>query len=663
MEDSNDYNKDIYKTNAFFSPYSETLDFLLSPFNDNFAINFLPVVEPDFNHNFTNIDSFSLETPSKPSINPSLELLSEPSLELSPEPSSELSSEPSCETPFELPFEEHFESLSEQIYQYNLTVGDYFDDWQSVDTFMHQYCLERGFGYQVYRNDKDPNDFTIIRRKSFRCSSNGKYESRKVIDQKLHHLRGTIKTNCEWHCNFSFPKTANQVKCTSLKDIHNHEVNPIQLPHIIARYRRFDNEMIKDLKFFLDCKVAPIIQLEILKRKYPEHVFHKQDVYNAIYNLCQNNKNERPDSLLFLDILFEKMTQDPRWKVFVRHTGSENRLSEEAINKRYEEEIRYCQLTDLKAKYTTVGLPHLSSQFFSDVDTVIVEFLTSLILSLQHFQISQSFTYEGQLIFCSFDVYDNFVEDIVDEPQVMLKSILNDMDISNVVETWKIRRVGAKFHISIIPIRWYKDDILMKLSSSILENSPVLTAVESSDTAMLHTVDFTLQSLKKHFQGSYNNKIIQQIIPKRNKFGVAFSTAKTAINIALETGCDNELVKLLRDFISTKQRSRNAVDLENNMEVENIDHDENQNNILPLQQQLIDITADPYVTKIRGAPCKKRMKSSIEVMGRKKVMHETSNHVNVQETDNSGGTSKSQRKCLLCKKPGHYQKKCPSIRE
>ena len=617
MEDSNDYNKDIYKTNAFFSPYSETLDFLLSPFNDNFAINFLPVVEPDFNHNFTNIDSFSLETPSKPSINPSLELLSEPSLELSPEPFSEPSSEPSCETPFELPFEEHFESLSEQVYQYNLTVGDYFDDWQSVDTFMHQYCLERGFGYQVYRNDKDPNDFTIIRRKSFRCSSNGKYESRKVIDQKLHRLRGTIKTNCEWHCNFSFPKMANQVKCTSLKDIHNHEVNPTQLPHIIARYRRFDNEMIKDLKFFLDCKVAPIIQLEILKRKYPEHVFHKQDVYNAIYNLCQNNKNERPDSLLFLDILFEKITQDPRWKVFVRHTGSENRLSgifwmspsqqelyrrfsdivlndntcktnkynmylsvfmikdnygrfrnvanaliedelsstytwilqclvkatdniipksfwtdsepglinavaqvfpntphfycmfhiwqniikylksklgenfsnfskafyacrnalcieifeqrwefmiksfpncerymtrtlynnriswakaympfqfnggiqstqsvesfngiikrslnststlcevEEAINKRYEEEIRYCQLTDLKAKYTTVGLPHLSSQFFSDVDTVIVEFLTPLILSLQRFQISQSFTYEGQLISCSFDV-------------------------------------------------------------------------------------------------------------------------------------------------------------------------------------------------------------------------------------------------------------------
>ncbi|GET65080.1 hypothetical protein GLOIN_2v1785012 [Rhizophagus irregularis DAOM 181602=DAOM 197198] len=105
----------------------------------------------------------------------------------------------------------------------------------------------------------------------------------------------------------------------------------------------------------------------------------------------------------------------------------------------------------------------------------------------------------------------------------------------------------------------------MKLNSSILENSPVFIA------------DLII-----------TNKIIQQIISKRNKFGVAFSTAKTAINIALET------------------------------------------------------ESDSYVTKIWKASCKKRVKSSIEVMGRKKVMLETLNHVNVQETNDSEGTLKSQ---------------------
>jgi hypothetical protein len=367
----------------------------------------------------------------------------------------------------------------------------------------------------------------------------------------------------------------------------------------------------------LDCKVAPIIQLEILKKKYPEHVFHKQDVYNAIYKLRQNDRNEGSDSILFLNVLFEKMTQDPRWKVFIRHSGKECRLSgifwmspsqqelyqrfsdvvlndntcktnkynmylsvlmvkdnygrfrnvanalvedelsstyvwilqclvkatdnvipksiwtdsepglinaisqvfpaiphfyclyhiwqniiknlkgklgskfqlfskafyscrnalsielfeqrwtfminkfpecerymtralygnrtswakaytpfqfnggiqstqsvesfngiikrslnsastlcdvAETIDKRHQEEFKYCQLTDLKAKYTPIGLPHLSSQFFSSVDTIIVKFLPPLILSLQRFQISQSFTYEGQLISCLSEV-------------------------------------------------------------------------------------------------------------------------------------------------------------------------------------------------------------------------------------------------------------------
>ena len=67
----------------------------------------------------------------------------------------------------------------------------------------------------------------------------------------------------------------------------------------------------------------------------------------------------------------------------------------ETIDKRHQEEFKYCQLTDLKAKYTPIGLPHLSSQFFSSVDTIIVKFLPPFILSLQQFQISQSFTYEG----------------------------------------------------------------------------------------------------------------------------------------------------------------------------------------------------------------------------------------------------------------------------
>ena len=77
------------------------------------------------------------------------------------------------------------------------------------------------------------------------------------------------------------------------------------ITHIIARYRRLSEEMVQDLKFFADCNVVPITQLEILKKKYPKHIFHRQDIYNAIYKLHQSNKVKKPDSILLLDILFE----------------------------------------------------------------------------------------------------------------------------------------------------------------------------------------------------------------------------------------------------------------------------------------------------------------------------------------------------------------------
>ncbi|CAB5355112.1 unnamed protein product [Rhizophagus irregularis] len=169
---------------------------------------------------------------------------------------------------------------------------------------------------------------------------------------------------------------------------------------------------------------------------------------------------------------------------------------------------------------------------------------------------------------------DNFIEKVVDEPQITLKAILDGIDTSNIIKVWRIIRIG--------------DDIL--------DNSPVLTALESSTevNTISRTVDFTLQSLRQ-LQGSYHKKNAQRIIPQRNRFGVAFSTAKTAINIALETGSDTELVKLLKDFILNKQRSCNGDGIE--LEIINVVVKSN-SQIVFLQENLINQTTNPYVIKI-----------------------------------------------------------------
>ncbi|CAG8662539.1 13577_t:CDS:10 [Gigaspora margarita] len=596
-----------------------------------------------------------------------------------------------------LPFENE-SNISGSSYQYNLYVGDHFDNWLSVDSIS---CC-----------------------KSFCCSSSGIYAPKKVIDQNSHRIR---------------------VKCTTLVNTHNYEINPTQICNIVARYRRLSKEMIQDIKFYLEYKVAPIAQLEMLK------------------------KNDRLDSISFLDILFEKMFQNPCWKVFIRHSDTEYRLLElyrrfsdvvlnnntyktnkynmylsvfmikdnygkfrnvanalvedelsstyvwilqylskvtnnvvpksfwtdaepglinavsqvfpdthhfyclfhiwqnvikhlkaslecehymfkklyanrfslakaytlfqfntgiqstqsiesfnniikkslnsastlceleEAIDKRHEEENRYCKLTDLKSQHTTIGLPHISSQFFLVVDN--------------RFQISQSFTYEGQkehLI--PEDLYadtinSNFIEDITNEPQAILKAILSNTNTSNIVEMWKVRRIGGLLH-------------------QVLENSPSLIAIESSTDTIVE-VNLNLQSLR-NFQ------------------------AKTAINIALEIKNNDELVQLLKNFISAK---RNPGANNNSNEID-------ENGIITLNQHLIDQTSDPHVTKIRGAPRKKRIKSAIEMSKMKTVRQEITNRVNNIENNCAGETSlRQQRKRLLCEKPGHYQKKCPSAKE
>uniref|UniRef100_U9TXH1 MULE transposase domain-containing protein n=1 Tax=Rhizophagus irregularis (strain DAOM 181602 / DAOM 197198 / MUCL 43194) TaxID=747089 RepID=U9TXH1_RHIID len=214
---------------------------------------------------------------------------------------------------------------------------------------------------------------------------------------------------------------------------------------------------------------------------------------------------------------------------------------EEAIDKRHEEEIKYCKLTDIKSLYTTIGFPHLSSQFFSSID--------------RQFQISQAFTYEGQLT-----------------------SYLSE-DASMYLCRDNHKR---------------DNEILIKLDEA-LEKLPVFTAIEppTNNTTLPHEVNFTLQGLR-HIQQSGYKENVQQIVPQRNRFGVAFSTAKIAINVALETKSDNELVQLLKDFISSKKNCNGGV--------RNNENNQDNNEIVPLQQCLIDEVTDPHVIKIRGAP-------------------------------------------------------------
>jgi hypothetical protein len=70
----------------------------------------------------------------------------------------------------------------------------------------------------------------------------------------------------------------------------------------------------------------------------------------------------------------------------------------------------------------------------------------------------------------------------------------------------------AKFYISIIPIRLYKNEILIKLNKT-LEKLPVLTAIKplTDNITIPYEVNFTLQNLRYIQQSNYKENV-QQIL-------------------------------------------------------------------------------------------------------------------------------------------------------
>ncbi|CAG8819381.1 36953_t:CDS:2, partial [Racocetra persica] len=125
-------------------------------------------------------------------------------------------------------------------------------------------------------------------------------------------------------------------------------------------------------------------------------------------------------------------------------------------------------------------------------------------------------------LLCLDTIDNNFIEDVVDEPQATLKAILDNNKHQTLLKCREfIGLVG--FHLSI--------------------NTTI-------------QVDLNLQSLRK-FQSSNYPTSIQKVTSQKNRFGVTFLTAKTTINVALETKSDYELVQLLKDFISAKRNVDN----------------------------------------------------------------------------------------------------------
>jgi len=129
--------------------------------------------------------------------------------------------------------------------------------------------------------------------------------------------------------------------------------------------------------------------------------------------------------------------------------------------------------------------------------------------------------------------------------------------------------------------------------------------------------DFSLLHEIRHTQAF--SETVKQNLSHQAKYNQGFSYAKKAIGLALETGCEDELNKMLQRWIREKERSR--IGKENLPEINN-----------------------PHEMRTKGAP-RKRMKSALERNPNPK-------------SSGTASTHRSKYVCSHCKGSGHNARKC-----
>ncbi|RHZ70111.1 hypothetical protein Glove_275g99 [Diversispora epigaea] len=99
-----------------------------------------------------------------------------------------------------------------------------------------------------------------------------------------------------------------------------------------------------------------------------------------------------------------------------------------------------------------------------------------------------------------------------------------------------VKSSKAKFHITLIPNRWYKDEYI---NSDTIYSAE--TVISNNDDGMQTNSIFN----RKYILNNLSEKHSKRILQNRIKYGALMGKAKKAIQYAIQDG-DDELIKLIR---------------------------------------------------------------------------------------------------------------------
>ena len=326
-------------------------------------------------------------------------------------------------------------------------------------------------------------------------------------------------------------------------------------------------------------------------------------------------------------------------------------------------------------QYWKLAIPSVKNQektnfLFTEVDKCCQNFLTPAVLKLQRDEINQSLYYSANLV----EQWDTAIEESYDEecaenPQASIDQLLEVSGRDNVKEIWEIIvgnslkakhyvvllkneahlcsclmaiRKGivcrhyfqimlstkeAKFHIRLIPCRWYQEG-KNPSNETFIHADKFSNLIKTTDSVVNYLCPIDKE--KEDFLKERMN-----LLDKKLMYGNLHGTYKKALQKALQKKSRSlRLIGILEEFNNLESSEDEDDEDESEEELDENSDDSNKENTDVFQLQ------NPKIRRGKGRPAGTR---------RYKASHEK-----------EGGKSRKQRRCKKCGNLGHYQKNCNS---
>ncbi|CAB4385824.1 unnamed protein product [Rhizophagus irregularis] len=289
-----------------------------------------------------------------------------------------------------------------------------------------------------------------------------------------------------------------------------------------------------------------------------------------------------------------------------------------------------------------VGMPMLNTRFFGQMDAVIKDFLTPVMLGKQRSQMNQSTETDNE------EISIGIREQEQDIRQILFQSLIKTIPPEAIMEVWHVRATGTKgigYYVILLNKEMHLCTCLLLINKGLYLD----TNIHPNDLLQQHpsipVCGITQENVENveteksiNFQHFFLFRVDShgsQLPVKSSKaiYAELFGLLKKGIDCALKTNMQNELVNLLKAFIYDAQ-NKNVQEVEPFADVNN-----------------------PAIIKHKGQP-PKRFKSNVELSSSKGSKRVLKNSTQVNIIDHGVIDETKGRRCGKCKQYGHYSKTC-----